>query len=143
MRDEQLIAEGLRRTSIAAQQQQQRQPAPPPPQPPSQTLPPLVSVASAPSTIAAAPNQAASVVDLPFSSADPFMATTDFHSRQESADSGLGLGGNYTHPHTPEDFLNVMEDIDIASSEGERERGVLSLEDDLWSSRAFAQSLEG
>lgn len=39
---------------------------------------------------------------------DPFLGGNDFHSRQESADSGLGLGPNYSHPHTPEDFL--MED---------------------------------
>lgn len=32
------------------------------------------------------------------------------HSRQESADSGLGLGNNYSLPHTPEDFLSSIDD---------------------------------
>ncbi|KAL3219801.1 hypothetical protein MRX96_005568 [Rhipicephalus microplus] len=40
---------------------------------------------------------------------DPFLGG-DFHSRQESADSGLGLGPNYSLPHTPEDFLSSMDD---------------------------------
>ena len=35
---------------------------------------------------------------------------TDFHARQESADSGLGMGGSYSLPHTPEDFLASMDD---------------------------------
>ncbi|RWS31308.1 Yorkie-like protein [Leptotrombidium deliense] len=39
---------------------------------------------------------------------DPFLSglNSDCHSRQESADSGLGLGPNYSHPHTPEGLLN-------------------------------------
>ncbi|GAB6020165.1 hypothetical protein CHUAL_002891 [Chamberlinius hualienensis] len=48
---------------------------------------------------------------------DPFLSgstgtptSTDFHSRQESADSGLGMGTNYSHPHTPEGFLSPMDD---------------------------------
>jgi protein yorkie len=47
---------------------------------------------------------------------DPFLGGTngplnnDCHSRQESADSGLGLGPNYSLPHTPEDFLNNIDD---------------------------------
>lgn len=68
---------------------------------------------------------ASSSVNLPAaqaSSSDPFIANTDIHSRQESADSGLGLGSNYTHPHTPEDFLASMEDVEISSSEGKQSR---------------------
>ncbi|XP_046369213.1 transcriptional coactivator YAP1-like isoform X1 [Haliotis rufescens] len=46
---------------------------------------------------------------------DPFLGqtgTSDLHSRQESADSGLGgMGTNYSLPRTPEDFLS-MEDMD-------------------------------
>jgi protein yorkie len=47
---------------------------------------------------------------------DPFLGGTngqlnnDCHSRQESADSGLGLGPNYSLPHTPEDFLSNIDD---------------------------------
>lgn len=42
---------------------------------------------------------------------DPFLGGgTDFHSRQESADSGLGLGPNYSLPNTPEDYLISMDD---------------------------------
>lgn len=31
-------------------------------------------------------------------------------SRQESADSGLGMGNSYSLPNTPEDFLSNMDD---------------------------------
>lgn len=41
---------------------------------------------------------------------DPFLSGLTDHSRQESADSGLGMGNNYSHPHTPEDFLSTMDD---------------------------------
>lgn len=38
-------------------------------------------------------------------------ANSDFHSRQESADSGLGMGtSSYSLPNTPEDFLSPMDD---------------------------------
>jgi len=42
---------------------------------------------------------------------DPFLGAnniinSDCHSRQESADSGLGLGPSYSLPHTPEGLLN-------------------------------------
>ena len=40
----------------------------------------------------------------------PSSLATDFHARQESADSGLGMGGSYSLPHTPEDFLASMDD---------------------------------
>ncbi|EFA11163.1 transcriptional coactivator YAP1-A isoform X1 [Tribolium castaneum] len=39
---------------------------------------------------------------------DPFL---NDHSRQESADSGLGLGTTYSMPHTPEDFFDCTEDL--------------------------------
>jgi len=53
---------------------------------------------------------------------DPFLGGTsvlnnDCHSRQESADSGLGLGPNYSHPHTPEDFLSNIADEPIPGSD--------------------------
>ncbi|KAG8194152.1 hypothetical protein JTE90_000990 [Oedothorax gibbosus] len=41
---------------------------------------------------------------------DPFLGTdTDFHSRQESGDSGVSLA-NYSMPHTPEDYLMGMDE---------------------------------
>nr|XP_045610101.1 transcriptional coactivator YAP1-A-like isoform X1 [Procambarus clarkii] len=67
-------------------------------------------------TLSSAPQTVTSVTT---SAADPFIATTDFHSRQESADSGLGLGTNYSLPHTPEDFLASMEDVEITPSDAE------------------------
>ncbi|KAL8600013.1 hypothetical protein ACOMHN_057782 [Nucella lapillus] len=51
--------------------------------------------------------------------ADPFLGQTAAgsntdHSRQESADSGLGgMGTSYNLPRTPEDFLSNMEEMDI------------------------------
>lgn len=47
---------------------------------------------------------------------DPFLggssgALNDGHSRQESGDSGLGLGPSYSLPHTPEDYLSNIEDV--------------------------------
>lgn len=41
---------------------------------------------------------------------DPFLSGLTDHSRQESADSGLGMGTCYSLPHTPEDFLASMDD---------------------------------
>ncbi|VVC26721.1 WW domain [Cinara cedri] len=54
---------------------------------------------------------------------DPFLSCSSSnvdHSRQESADSGLGLGNNYSLPHTPEDFLSSnMDDNMDCTSEGD------------------------
>lgn len=47
---------------------------------------------------------------------DPFLSGLTDHSRQESGDSGLGMGTNYSLPHTPEGYLSSMEDnIDVSS----------------------------
>ncbi|XP_072155860.1 transcriptional coactivator YAP1-A isoform X2 [Bemisia tabaci] len=54
----------------------------------------------------------------PNSTADPFLSGLTEHSRQESADSGLGMGNNYSLPHTPEDFLNTVDDNMDGVSEG-------------------------
>ena len=56
----------------------------------------------------AASNGAGTIAAL--SGAAPSSLATDFHARQESADSGLGMGGSYSLPHTPEDFLASMDD---------------------------------
>lgn len=41
---------------------------------------------------------------------DPFLSSLTDHSRQESADSGLGLGTSYSLPQTPDDFLSNIDD---------------------------------
>lgn len=51
-------------------------------------------------------------------SLDPFLSGISEHTRQESADSGLGMV-QYSVPHTPEDFLASMDDrMDVASEPG-------------------------
>ncbi|XP_077146960.1 WW domain-containing transcription regulator protein 1 [Ranitomeya variabilis] len=42
---------------------------------------------------------------------DPFLSSGPYHSREQSTDSGLGLGC-YSIPTTPDDFLNNMEEMD-------------------------------
>lgn len=49
---------------------------------------------------------------------DPFLSGLTDHSRQESADSGLGMCNSYSLPHTPEDFLTNMDDNMDGVSEG-------------------------
>lgn len=61
-----------------------------------------------PSSAAAAPSGA--VATSAPAPTPPSSLATDFHARQESADSGLGMGGSYSLPHTPEDFLASMDD---------------------------------
>ncbi|XP_026759278.1 transcriptional coactivator YAP1-A isoform X1 [Galleria mellonella] len=54
-------------------------------------------------------------------SLDPFLSGLTDHQRQESADSGLGMGvaQSYSMPHTPEDFLASMDDrMDCGSEAG-------------------------
>lgn len=50
---------------------------------------------------------------------DPFLSgINEQHARQESADSGLGLGSAYSLPHTPEDFLaNIDDNMDVSSGQ--------------------------
>ncbi|XP_029905941.1 WW domain-containing transcription regulator protein 1 isoform X1 [Myripristis murdjan] len=50
---------------------------------------------------------------------DPFLNSSHFHhSREQSTDSGLGLGC-YSIPTTPEDFLNNMEEMDTGDSQAQ------------------------
>ncbi|XP_023853976.1 WW domain-containing transcription regulator protein 1 isoform X2 [Salvelinus sp. IW2-2015] len=54
--------------------------------------------------------------NMPTNGADPFLNSGHFqHSREQSTDSGLGLGC-YSIPTTPEDFLNNMEEMDTGES---------------------------
>ncbi|XP_014669593.1 PREDICTED: transcriptional coactivator YAP1-like isoform X2 [Priapulus caudatus] len=46
---------------------------------------------------------------------DPFLGSGgEYHARQESADSGLELGTNYSLPRTPEDFLGNVDEMDTS-----------------------------
>ncbi|XP_012056577.1 PREDICTED: transcriptional coactivator YAP1, partial [Atta cephalotes] len=49
---------------------------------------------------------------------DPFLSGINEHARQESADSGLGLGSAYSLPQTSDDFLNIDENMDGTSDGG-------------------------
>lgn len=54
--------------------------------------------------------------NMPTSGSDPFLNSGHFHhSREQSSDSGLGLGC-YSIPTTPEDFLNNMEEMDTGEA---------------------------
>ncbi|KAG5884062.1 hypothetical protein JTB14_033879 [Gonioctena quinquepunctata] len=44
---------------------------------------------------------------------DPFLSSLNDHTRQESGDSGLGMGSSFSMPHTPEDFLNMDDNMDV------------------------------
>lgn len=51
---------------------------------------------------------------------DPFLSGLSDHQRQESADSGLGMGvpHSYSMPHTPEGFLGMDDRMDCTSEAG-------------------------
>ncbi|XP_060536855.1 transcriptional coactivator YAP1 isoform X2 [Cylas formicarius] len=56
-----------------------------------------------------------SSTDLPVM--DPFLSSLTDHSRQESGDSGLGMGTNFSMPNTPEDYLaNIDDNMDVTNS---------------------------
>ncbi|KAG5897129.1 hypothetical protein JTB14_025082 [Gonioctena quinquepunctata] len=45
---------------------------------------------------------------------DPFLSSSNDHLRQESGDSGLGMGTSFSMPHTPaEDFLYMDDNMDV------------------------------
>ncbi|XP_052587313.1 WW domain-containing transcription regulator protein 1 isoform X2 [Peromyscus californicus insignis] len=48
-------------------------------------------------------------------SSDPFLNGGPYHSREQSTDSGLGLGC-YSVPTTPEDFLSNMDEMDTGEN---------------------------
>ncbi|XP_066202996.1 WW domain-containing transcription regulator protein 1-like [Saccopteryx leptura] len=51
-------------------------------------------------------------------SSDPFLNGGPYHSREQSTDSGLGLGC-YSVPTTPEDFLSNVDEMDTGDSAGQ------------------------
>lgn len=84
----------------------------------SNTVDPFLSAASAATATAishpcanGAANGTTTSIPQP-STAPSSSLVTDFHARQESADSGLGMGGSYSLPHTPEDFLALDDTMD-------------------------------
>ncbi|XP_031780064.1 transcriptional coactivator yorkie isoform X2 [Nasonia vitripennis] len=64
---------------------------------------------------------------------DPFLSgINEQHARQESADSGLGLGSAYSLPHTPEDFLaNIDDNMDGTSGAPMETPDLSSLSDNI------------
>ncbi|XP_064792182.1 WW domain-containing transcription regulator protein 1-like isoform X2 [Oncorhynchus masou masou] len=73
------------------------------------------SMAQAP-TPGGNPAQPMTQGNMPTNGSDPFLNSGHFqHSREQSTDSGLGLGC-YSIPTTPEDFLNNMEEMDTGES---------------------------
>ncbi|XP_032924898.1 WW domain-containing transcription regulator protein 1 [Catharus ustulatus] len=46
---------------------------------------------------------------------DPFLSSGPYHSREQSTDSGLGLGC-YSIPTTPEDFLSNVDEMDTGET---------------------------
>lgn len=48
--------------------------------------------------------------EIPPGSIDPFLSGLTDHGRQESADSGLGMGTSYSLPQTPQDILDESMD---------------------------------
>lgn len=53
---------------------------------------------------------------LPSSTSDPFLSSSGpFHSREASADSGLGMG-NYSLSRTPEELLSSLDEMDTGAA---------------------------
>lgn len=81
--------------------------------------------------------------DLPL---DPFLSGLSDHQRQESADSGLGMGvpHSYSMPHTPEGFLAGMDDrMDCTSEAGANlDSTDITLADNLDSTDDLVPSLQ-
>lgn len=78
---------------------------------------------------------------------DPFLSGLTEHTRQESGDSGLGMGlaQSYSMPHTPEDFLsNIDDSMDCASENGgtTMDANDISLSDNIDSTDDLVPSLQ-
>lgn len=61
--------------------------------------------------------------EIPPGSIDPFLSGLTDHGRQESADSGLGMGTSYSLPQTPQDILD--ESMDGVSEGGNADMSTL------------------
>ncbi|XP_035279773.1 WW domain-containing transcription regulator protein 1-like isoform X1 [Anguilla rostrata] len=60
---------------------------------------------------------------MPNHNSDPFLNSGPYHSREQSTDSGLGLGC-YSIPTTPEDILNNVEEMDTGEGLAQGTLGV-------------------
>ncbi|KAG9334262.1 hypothetical protein JZ751_008350, partial [Albula glossodonta] len=65
------------------------------------------------------PGMSQDVRTMSTNSSDPFLnsASGNFHSRDESTDSGLSMS-SYSVPRTPDDFLNSVDEMDTGDSVG-------------------------
>ncbi|XP_039614050.1 WW domain-containing transcription regulator protein 1 [Polypterus senegalus] len=73
---------------------------------------------SAVATASNPPQMTQDLRTIPNNGSDPFLNSGPYHSREQSSDSGLGLGC-YSIPTTPEDFLNNPEEMDTGENMGQ------------------------
>ncbi|OPJ75529.1 WW domain-containing transcription regulator protein 1 isoform A [Patagioenas fasciata monilis] len=66
-------------------------------------------------TALSAPALAQDMRPLTSNGSDPFLNSGPYHSREQSTDSGLGLGC-YSIPTTPEDFLSNVDEMDTGET---------------------------
>ncbi|XP_051839252.1 WW domain-containing transcription regulator protein 1 [Antechinus flavipes] len=64
------------------------------------------------------PTMAQEIRPITNNSSDPFLNGGPYHSREQSTDSGLGLGC-YSIPTTPEDFLGNVDEMDTGETVGQ------------------------
>ncbi|XP_022248443.1 transcriptional coactivator YAP1-like isoform X2 [Limulus polyphemus] len=74
------------------------------------------------------PGNTVDMIPVCTSGIDPFLGSSNQHARQGSEDSGLGLGTNYSVPHTPENFLGSLEDVMDGGDIGQQAGGDISME---------------
>ncbi|XP_034295150.1 WW domain-containing transcription regulator protein 1 [Pantherophis guttatus] len=66
-------------------------------------------------TAVSTPNMTQDMRSITNNGSDPFLNSGPYHSREQSTDSGLGLGC-YSIPTTPEDFLSNVDEMDTGEN---------------------------
>lgn len=66
-------------------------------------------------TAVSPPNMTQDMRSITNNGSDPFLSSGPYHSREQSTDSGLGLGC-YSIPTTPEDFLSNVDEMDTGDN---------------------------
>ncbi|XP_060098313.1 WW domain-containing transcription regulator protein 1 [Heteronotia binoei] len=66
-------------------------------------------------TAVSPPNMTQDMRSITNNGSDPFLNSGPYHSREQSTDSGLGLGC-YSIPTTPEDFLSNVDEMDTGDN---------------------------
>ncbi|XP_066476647.1 WW domain-containing transcription regulator protein 1 [Tiliqua scincoides] len=66
-------------------------------------------------TAVSTPNMTQDMRSISNNGSDPFLNSGPYHSREQSTDSGLGLGC-YSIPTTPEDFLSNVDEMDTGDN---------------------------